>query len=290
MALAAAMSTPSRAETLRWKFKAGDVLHYTTEQKMVSVVKAGDREQKSTSATTIDISWTVKSVTSTGAAEILQRTDRVRARIEAPGIVPVEFDSKNPQSDTQGPLADVVRQLKTTAGSELTFKIKPNGEIEDIKFSEQTLKTMRESAGPGSPEGDVNEGALKDLLLRSSPPPFPEGPVEPGKSWSSKQLRFPTPMGTMVLDNRFTFQGPDPKSPKLALVGVEGKVTLEPAEGSGLTAQIRKQESKGNLVFDTDAGRIVSTRSTQTIDLAISLMDQKFEQTNETTSTMTLAP
>jgi hypothetical protein len=93
----------------------------------------------------------------------------------------------------------------------------------------------------------------------------------------------------MVLEKTCTFQGPDPKSPRLVLVGVETKVVLEPAESSGITAQIRKQEGKGNLVFDTDAGRIISARGTQKIEMLITVRDQRIEQATEATTSMTLA-
>ena len=38
------MTDSARAEALRWKFKAGEVLHYSIEQKTVMNVKGMDKE------------------------------------------------------------------------------------------------------------------------------------------------------------------------------------------------------------------------------------------------------
>ena len=90
------------------------------------------------------------------------------------------------------------------------------------------------------------------------------------------------------MDKVFTFQGPDPKDPKLMLIGMEARVTLEPA--ANVTAKIRAQEGKGSLAFDAEAGHIVNSRTTQRTEMVMSSMGQDIDQTTDTTSTMTLVP
>jgi hypothetical protein len=288
--LGGGMADSALAEVLRWKFKDGEVLHYSMEQKTVTNVKGMDRESKSTRSQTLDLIWKVNNVTSSGEAEITQRIDRVRFRVEGPPLMPFEFDSNNPKTDAENAFPEIAQMLKAMAGAEFTFRIKPNGEIADIKFSEQTLKALRNAAPPGAPEGEITEKALGDMLMQSSPPAFPDGPLEPGKTWTSKPVKVPIGVGTIVLERVFTFQGPDPKSPRLLLVGMETKVALEPAQGADTTAELRKQEGKGSLTFDAEAGHMVRTRGTQKIEMAITLMGQKIEQTTETTTSMSLAP
>ena len=95
---------------------------------------------------------------------------------------------------------------------------------------------------------------------------------------------------TMVVDKSFTYQGPDSKSPNLMLIGMDAKVTLEPAEGANVKASIRKQEGRGNMSFDSTSGHLTSARLSQKIDMIISVMGQNLEQSTDTTTTMTLAP
>ena len=105
----------------------------------------------------------------------------------------------------------------------------------------------------------------------------------------------------MVMERAFTFQGPDPKTPRLALLGIETNVSLEPTDGAsasakpdesiGVAGKIGAHEGRGTLTFDMEAGRIVSSRMKQKIDMQITgPTQQKLEQSTETTSTMTLEP
>jgi hypothetical protein len=275
-------------EVLRWKFKAGDVLKYTTEQKMLMSIKGSTvRARKQTRTQTIQFTWTIKQMSDDGSAEILQKIDRLTMRVEAPPFMPFEFDSNKPDANVDEPFEAEVKQMKATIGAEFSFKMKPSGEIADIRIPEATLKKLKDALPAEEVgQGEFSEQALKDVLIQSSPPPFPEVAVEPGKTWSSKPAKLTLPQGSMVTDKVFTFQGPDPNDPKLMLIGMEARVTFEP--GENLSAKIKAQEGKGSLAFDAEAGRIVNSRSVQRTEMLMSSMGQEIDQTTEMTSTMTL--
>jgi hypothetical protein len=279
------------AETLRWKLNPGEVLRYAMESKQVeSVQVTTGRTKKSTRSNTTNLSWTVKSVSANGDAEIMLRFDRVRMRLEQPPFVPVDFDSSPNKLEVPDEFEAVERQIKALAGVELNFRLRPNGEIDDLKVPEKTLKSLRDGAPrEAAGQGTISEQALKDLLLQSSPPAFPPESLEPGKSWAAKPSKIPIPgLGTLLLDKVFTFQGPDPKSPKLVVVAIESRTSLEPAEG--VTAKIRKQEGTGSLTFDTETGRIVNSRNKQKMEMIITDRGQDIIQSSDTTTTMTLEP
>lgn len=279
----------ARAETLRWKLNPGEVLHYTMESKEVLNAQLQGRDKKSTRTTTTNLSWTVKSVADTGDAQILLRFDRVRMRVDAPPIVPLEFDSSPNKLEIPQEFEAIDRQIKASAGVELTFTLHPNGEIDNLKVPEQTLKKLREGIPKDSPEAEsVSEQGLKDMLMSSKPPVFPAGPIETGKTWSTKPSKVPVPFGSLTIDQVFTFLGPDPKTPRLMLVGVETRMTLEPAEN--VTAKIRKQEGSGTLTFDSESGRIIDTRNKHKVEMVISHQGQDMIQSTDTTRTMTLEP
>jgi hypothetical protein len=284
------MTDSARAEALRWKFKAGEVLHFSIEQKIAVNAKGMDQERKSSRLQTLDISWTVNSVGAGGEAEITLRYDRVRMRNEMPPLMPFEFDSQDSKASVQPGFEAETQQLKAIVGAEVGFKIRPTGEIEDVKLPEATVKRLRDAAPKGTDEGEVSEKSLKEMLLQSSPPSFPDGEIEPGKTWSSKPARMPLGFATMVVEKTFTYQGPDPKAPKLLLVGMEVKATLEPVEGASVTATIRKQEGRGSMSFDAASGHMANARFAQKIDMAITVMGQTMEQITDTTTSMTLVP
>jgi hypothetical protein len=278
----------SRAETLRWKLNPGEVLRYTLESKLVANYKVMGRDKKSTRSHTINLSWTVKSVSANGDAEIALRFDRVRMRIDQPPFVPFELDSSPNTVEVPDGFESAERQIKALAGAEFTFKLRPSGEVDDLKIPDQTMKALREGVPPeAAGQGMISEQGLKDMLLQSSPPSFPTNSLDPGKTWTGKPSKVSVPgLGALVVDQVYTFQGPDPKSPKLLNVGMEARVSLEPAEN--VTAKIRAQEGKGSLTFDAEAGRIVNSRGNQKMEMVISDRGQDIVQSTETTSTMTL--
>lgn len=134
----------ARADTLRWKLNPGEVLRYTMESKQVESVQATGRTKKSTRSNTTNLSWTVKSVSANGDAEIVLRFDRVRMCIEQPPFVPLEFDSSPNKLEVPEEFEAAERQIKALAGAELTFKLRPTGVVDDLKIPEQTLKKFRE--------------------------------------------------------------------------------------------------------------------------------------------------
>ncbi len=276
------------AETLRWRFQPGETLRFSIQQKSAMTAKMAGTERKSSQTQTVEMSWKVKAVDASGEAEITQRIDRIQLRAEMPPYMPLEFDSATTKGDPPG-FEQITRQLRAQVGAEFTFKMKANGEITDIKLAEETLKQLRAAAPPGGPEGEISEQAIKEtLLLQSSPPSFPEGPIEPGKSWSPKPTRLPVPAASLIMEKTFTYRGPDPKSPNLLLVDIGAKAKIEPVEGVDIKLTIRNQDGKGTLVFDGQAGHVVSIRLTQTLDLSIVQMGQSMDQSTEMNTSMSL--
>jgi hypothetical protein len=300
--LAGVLEGPARAVTLRWKLKQGDVLHYTLDEKSVSTAKVTGREIKSKRSHTVNLSWNVKSVSANGDAQVTLRFVRVRMHIEQPPFMPFDFDSSAALTDAPEPFASIGRQVKAMAGVEFTFGLKPTGAVQDVKISEATIKTLRDGLGPAGAQGGMfSEQGIKDVLVQSSPPPLPDGSLEPGKSWAAKPLRLALPqLGTMVVDKVFTFEGPDPRTPKLMRIAAQTRVALEPGDnaaaaapgqGPDLAAKITAQEGKGTLTFDAEAGRITRSEGVQKMDMQFTgPMEQKVDQKTETTTTLTLEP
>ncbi len=246
----------ARADGLSWKLKAGEVLRYAVEEKMTTTSKVMEKENKANTTRTINLSWTVKGVSAAGDADIALRFERVRMHIEQPPYMPYDLDSSAAKTDAPEPFGSMAQQLKAMAGAEFTFKLKPNGVIEDFKVPDNTLKTLRAGLPEAAAQGMFSEQGLKDLFLQSAPPAFPENASDPGRSWTSKPAKIPSPLGNVVVEKTFTTLGPDPQNPALVLIGTETKLSIEPQENAGISAKIQSQEGKGSMTFDTASGRI----------------------------------
>jgi hypothetical protein len=287
-AFGASAPPAASAEVLRWKFKPGETLRFSVEQKLIMSMKSAETERKSNRTQNVEMSWKILGVGPDGTAEITQKIERIRMREESPPLMTFDFDSAAGKADQPGYEA-VTKQLKAQVGAEFTFKMKPTGEIADIQLSESTLKGLREPS-PSGPEPEVAEKALKESLLQSSPPSFPDTPLEVGKTWTSKPARVPLPFATLVMERTFSFQGPDPKSPNLQLVGIEVSAKIEPVEGADVKAAIRRQEGRGSMTIDSEAGRVVNVRLAQKFDMGVTLMGQTIEQSTEMNTSMSLIP
>jgi hypothetical protein len=286
---AAGLADARGQETLSWKFREGDVLKYTTEQTTMLNFKVSGRERKQKRTQSVTYTWSIKGVADSGDADITHRIERVTMKLEAPPYMPFEFDSSSPATEVAEPFEGEVRQLKAVLGAEFSFKMKPSGEISNVKIPDATLKKLRDGLPQeGGEQHAFSEQAQTEFVTQQSPPAFPEGPLEPGKSWASKPARMKLELGTLVLERSFTFQGLDPKNTNLMQITMEGKVSIEPAPN--VLVKIRAQEGKGTLTFDKQIGRLVSSRGTQKTEMVIGQGGQEADQTTDTTSVMTLVP
>jgi hypothetical protein len=272
------------ADTLSWKFKPGETLRYTMEQNTTQGMKAMGQEFKTKLTQTVDLHWSVKSVSSDGVADLGQTIDRVRTKVEGPGTT-FEFDSQSDKAP-EGPIAPVLAPLlKALVNAEFTFKMNPKGELSDVKIPPKLIDSLK-NAGPAAVGGGMfSEEGLKNLISQSSLS-LPGGVIDPGKTWNSK-ARLPLPMiGTMIMDKNYTYDGPG--SGGLSKISLNTKVTLEPAADSNVAVKITSQDGKGEFSFDPEAGRVQSSQINDKLQLSLSIQGQTLEQTTDTVTTMKL--
>ena len=286
LAVAAAQPTHG-AETLRWKFKPGETLRYTMVQQTTQGMKAMGQDLKTSLNQTVDLHWSVKNVASDGVAELSQTIDRIRTKVEGPGSS-FEYDSQAGK-DPEGQIASMLTpMLKALVGAEFTFKMNGRGELSDIKVPPKLIDSLRQAGPAANAGGMFSEEGMKNLISQSSLT-LAEGPLEKGKSWT-QQAKVPVPMlGTMVTDKTYTFDGPSPKEAGLLEILLDTKVTIEPAADSNIAVKITSQKGTGEFAFDPQAGRVVSSRVNDKLQLSLSVMGQELEQSTDTVTSMTLA-
>jgi len=285
--LGAAAAQPTHgAETLRWKFKPGETLRYTMVQQTTQVTKEMGREFKTSLNQTNDLHWSVKNVAGDGVTDLSLTIDRVRMKVEAPGNS-FEFDSQAGK-DREGPIAPpIIPMLKALVGAELTFKMNGRGELSEIKVPQKLLDALRQAGPAANAGGMAPEEGMKNMISQSSLT-LAEGPLENGRSWT-QQAKVPSPIGTMVMDKTYTFDGPSPREAGLLQISVDTKVTLEPAADSNIAVKITSQQATGEFTFDPQAGRVVTSRVNDKLQMSISVMGQELEQSTDTVTSMTLA-
>jgi hypothetical protein len=91
------------------------------------------------------------------------------------------------------------------------------------------------------------------------------------------------------MDKVYTYDGADPKEAALVKIGLETKVTLEPAADSNVAVKIKSHSGQGDFAFDPQAGRMVTSRVNDKMQMSLSVMGQELEQSSDSLTTMTLA-
>ena len=124
------------------------------EQQTTQGMKARARNSRRTLNQTVDLHWSVKSVSPDGVADMTQTIDRVRTKVEGPGqVVRVRLAGRaRPRKARSRRLLTPL--LKALVGAEFSFKMNGRGELTDIKVPQKLLDSLRQ-AGPAAAAGGM---------------------------------------------------------------------------------------------------------------------------------------
>jgi hypothetical protein len=281
--------TAAQAQTtLTWKFKGGEKLNYITDTDMKQTMSVMGTDIKTMMTQRMEMSWTVKAVQA-GQAELTQKIDQFRQKMEMPGGQGFEFDSKEGKKP-EGPIGQLVGPLfAAMVGAEFSFKMNPQGETSDTKVSEKLMEAIKGNPTLAQMGGMFSEEGLKNMIQQSSVS-FPKEAISKGKSWD-KTVEVKLPFGVMKLETTYTYQGPETlgNSP-LEKIDTKSAVTIEPAANANIALKIKSADVNGTIYFDNKAGRIAELTQTQKMLMEISAAGQTFDSSQEQTTTLKLVP
>ena len=273
---------------LAWKFKTGDKIKYTTDTDMKQSMTVGGMDIKTTMTQGTEMSWSVGEVKE-GKANMAQKIERFRQKMDMPGGQGFEYDSKEGKKP-EGPIGQLVGPLlEALAGAEFSLKMDPQGETTDVKISEELMKSIQENPALAQMGGMFSEDGVKNMVQQSSLS-LPKEAISKGKTWN-KVVETKLPFGVMKLDTTYTYQGPETRgNSQLEKIDTKSKVTLEPAAGANIDVKIKSADIQGTLYFDNQAGRIAELKQTQKMVMEITVMGQMLNSIQDQTTTLKLVP
>ena len=274
--------------TLRWKFKEGEKLHYSMDQKMQMKMNIQGMEIEINNTQATDMTWAVLEVSEDGKHKMTQTIDRIRFKMDNP-MFPVEYDSKEGK-EIEGPLGQILGPLFTAmVGAEIELSMNGQGEVSDLKLPEKLAKVMQSNPALAQMGSMFTEEGLKNMMSQSGAA-LPKESVSKGDTWDKKiEMKMPL-IGTMKTSMAFTYLGPDTREgKKFEKIGLKAELAIEPTPGGMIQLAIKSQDMKGTIYFDNTAGRMSISLIKQNTVMEVTAGGQTFEQTIEQTITVKLS-
>lgn len=273
-------SSVAAGELLRWKFKAGDDLHYRMVQDTQIRTVAAAKTGKTSIAQTIDMTWKVTSVDADGVAEMTQTIDRMRMKATSPEGV-MEADSASDQ--LRGGLAqNMTPVFKALINAPFKLKMAPDGRISDVEVPARAIDALKENPSLGAL---LNAESLKQMTTQASIP-LPKEPVDAGAKWTDEK-----DLAGVKLLMTYTYTGPaDHAGRQLQRIATKADLEMSFPENEGVTAEMEEGELTGQMFFDVAVGQLIESEAKQKMVISIVGMGQSLRQEIQSLVNMRLVP
>lgn len=275
LVLACGLMTASDAranDVLRWKFKAGESMHYRMVQDTLIRANVGQTSSKTTISQTIDMTWKVLEVDAHGVASMTQTIDRMRVKAITPEGT-IEADSAADEIP-EALRANFGPIFKSLIGAKFAMQMTPAGKIQNVEVPEIAADQAGQSPSVG---GMLSPESLKEMTQQAAIP-LPEGAVEPGKSWTDEKS-----LADARLLVTYTYAGSvERDGRRFDQIDTKADLDLDLPKIEGFTAEVEKGEMTGEILFDTAAGKLARSKAKQDLAINFSGMGQSMRQEVQT--------
>lgn len=286
-------------ETLRWKFQAGETIAYVVQQGAVVAFNTAGVEFQIKTHQTLDMTWSVKNVAEDGSAQVVERVDRLRIAVHAPGAAggalgDLDYDSQS-EKQPEGRVWERAKPVLTALpGAEFSLRIGPDGTVSDIELPAALgeLLDRQPAARVLSAGGSLFSREAIRQTLQLCVLGLPKEAVETGAGWTRRLERPVPPVGSLLFDLACTYNGPASVCGRdVATIGVAGTTTFQPSADGDRESELElvEEEGSGTAHFDAAAGRTVASTFTQHLVLDGGVGDNSFTQEIDATISLALA-
>jgi hypothetical protein len=235
-------------DAIRWDLSAGDKLVYEIAKS--STLSFGDDSSAYTLTQTVNVTWRVLAANEAGVVTIEQAVDRIRLVLDDP-LGDVRYDSD--VDEEPGSLAALAATVfSAMLEHNIQFTLAPDGKIDQMNIPEPLLAAVENVSFAKSLDRFASDEGLQELLIPRLPV-FPEGDLQPTQEWSTGTDQA---SGTHQVEITYRYTGErELDGQPLAAIEQTRTVTFS---GESDAAQIQNQSPPGELLFDREAGRLIS--------------------------------
>lgn len=273
-------------EPLHWKWAEGDEARYLMTQTMNMSIDAGQAGQIETSTRQqMLMNWKVDKVNTDGSTLMSQGVDRIVMKMTGPMGQGFTYDSDS-DAPPVGMAVMISPIMDALVESDMQVTMLPSGKLTDIQLSEDLAEAFKRMPGGMISADMVTQMAEKAGLQ------FPDDQLFEGESWTITALIDTPQVGKMEVKTTYTYLGKKEGEGRV-LEAFSPKIAIEFVGGgpASLAMTFAISDSSGELLFDREAGRLVSSRISQVMDIFVTTGNQKVKNTiDQTVEMRELAP
>ena len=251
---------------LRWKWIQGEKLTYVVQYNDTTKSTADKDFFELSQALTLDTTWHVKNVTSSGEASIVVTVERVRFTAVGKGAAAaakISFDSKDEKEPQNNPEKSVFQVLKSLGGSEISLAVSAQARVSRFDIPKALASKLddqvaRELAGFF---GDLFTVEGLRHRLTNWLVALPNDPVAEHQSWQEEKLsRLGKPIACV---NTYTFaERVERHGRRVMKLDVKPEFRMPASETEKERGKITEQDGNGVVYFDNLTGRITESAVT----------------------------
>lgn len=264
-AICLATNLASADEPFVWKWAEGDTTRYLMTQSMEMTMDGGPAGQISTSSETQTLMrWTVEApAEETDAVRLNQQVERVVMESVAPAGQGYTYDSDS-EDPPVGMAALAAPMFQAMIANGYTVTMRPSGEITSVELSEELAQAFDRLPGRALSAEMVKQMAKQAAMA------FPNEPLVLNDNWTTvNQIEAPL-VGPMEIATTYTYKGPRwAEGRELEVFTPKVELKALGAEGLDAKVAIENKSTEGEILFDAELGRLVSSDVTQAMDVTV---------------------
>jgi Family of unknown function (DUF6263) len=268
VALAWAQTAQAQVK-LEHKFPEGKTLRYKTTSKTSQVLTLGAQEIETKSSQTVTVSSKVGKKRDDSSVPVEQKVESLKVELSLPGGIDVNYDSNDPNAKIDNPqLAFLEEVFKLSAAIDYTLVLDNQNKVKAVEGSEKLL----EKADQLSPQARtaVRSRLESDTLKKSFEQEMrhlPDVLARPGESWERTEVLDVGSGQTLTFQKKYEYVGTekvgDKTLDKITSKTTKAELKQDPAVEAVvklLKSDVKVESSGGTILFDREAGHVVSSR------------------------------
>ena len=260
-------SRTASAQEVAWGFDSGDAYVVEFDQETIVTTEFNLIERKIGSRVQLTMGWNVTAVSPDGVATIDQTIQRIVMTLHAPQVgelragqeaqaTKIVADTDLAEADTKV-ARNMLKQIKPLINANFTVTMQPNGAIDSVVASPETLETIRNAPGSMQMRELLTPEGLKQIFGQSIIV-LPKSEFKADETWTGTR-EATTDLGAFTISDQFTFAGDSEfEGETLTTISVSSESTLTPKPDSD-PVEFTGTSGTGKIYFDPAAKIFVAS-------------------------------